>query len=88
MMTNTPRTFVGTTTFQVDGMSCDHCRRAVTHEVGRIEGVRSVAGLRPEELGRTGVHETDGPVTVADVLAFLPGHQRDHADQLEALLGR
>ncbi|MGY1773100.1 DinB family protein [Blastococcus sp. SYSU D00813] len=49
--------------------------------------VRSVAGLRPEELDRAGVHETDGPVTVADLLAFLPGHQRDHADQLAALLG-
>ncbi|MGY1741075.1 MULTISPECIES: DinB family protein [unclassified Blastococcus] len=47
----------------------------------------SVAGLRTDELSRAGVHETDGPVTLADVLGFLPGHQRDHADQLAALLG-
>lgn len=49
--------------------------------------LRTVAGLRPEELDRAGVHETDGPVAVTDLLAFLPGHQRDHADQLAALLG-
>ncbi|MGY1635966.1 DinB family protein [Geodermatophilus sp. SYSU D00742] len=48
----------------------------------------SVAGLRPADLDRAGVHEVDGPVTLADVLAFLPAHQRDHADQLAALLAR
>jgi copper ion binding protein len=42
MMTNTPRTFVGTTSFQVNGMTCDHCRRAVTEEIGRVPGVRAV----------------------------------------------
>ena len=30
MMTNTPRTFVGTTTFQVQGLTCGHCERAIT----------------------------------------------------------
>ncbi len=48
----------------------------------------SVAGLPPTDLDRTGVHEVDGSVTLAEVVAFLPGHQRDHADQLAALLGR
>ncbi len=48
----------------------------------------SVAGLAPADLDRAGVHEVDGRVTVADLVAFLPGHQRDHADQLAALLGR
>jgi hypothetical protein len=47
----------------------------------------SVAGLHPADLHRAGVHETDGPVTLADLLHFLPAHQRDHADQLAALLG-
>lgn len=31
-----------TTTFRVDGMSCDHCVRAVTAEVGGLDGVTSV----------------------------------------------
>ena len=42
MMTSTPRTFVGTTTFQVQGMTCSHCERAITQEIGRVAGVRSV----------------------------------------------
>jgi hypothetical protein len=46
----------------------------------------SVARLTPADLDRAGVHEVDGPVTLADVLRFLPAHQRDHADQLAALL--
>lgn len=48
----------------------------------------TVAGLGPADLDRAGRHETDGPVTVSDLLRFLPGHQRDHAEQLGALLGR
>jgi hypothetical protein len=48
---------------------------------------RSVAGLRTDELDRTGVHETNGRLRLADVLTFLPGHQHDHAEQLAALLG-
>jgi copper chaperone CopZ len=47
MMTNTPRTFVGTTTFQVQGMTCGHCERAITQEIGRVAGVRSVVVDRP-----------------------------------------
>ena len=48
----------------------------------------TIAGLGLDDLARAGVHEVDGPVTVADVIAFLPAHQRDHAEQLSALLGR
>ena len=48
----------------------------------------SVARLTPADLDRAGVHAVDGPVTLADIVRFLPGHQRDHADQLAALLGR
>ena len=69
--------------------------RAV-HPVELVEQLRtgqaalfdSVAALTPAELDRAGVHEVDGPVSLADLVAFLPGHQRDHADQLAALLGR
>ncbi|MGY1699619.1 DinB family protein [Geodermatophilus sp. SYSU D00766] len=52
------------------------------------ELLRAVAAVRPGQLALEGVHEVDGPVTVADLLAFLPAHQRDHAEQLAALVGR
>lgn len=42
-MSNSSETFVGTTTFQVSGMTCAHCERAVTAEVGAIEGVSAVS---------------------------------------------
>jgi hypothetical protein len=48
----------------------------------------AVARLTGDDLDRAGVHEVAGRVTVADVIAFLPAHQRDHAEQLSALLGR
>ena len=48
----------------------------------------TIAGLGLDDLARAGVHEVDGRVTVADLIAFLPAHQRDHAEQLAALLGR
>ncbi|RFU22702.1 heavy-metal-associated domain-containing protein [Geodermatophilus marinus] len=41
-MTSTPRTFVGTTTSAVTGMTCAHCRQAVTEEISRVAGVRDV----------------------------------------------
>ncbi|MEW6044879.1 MAG: copper ion binding protein [Bacillota bacterium] len=28
--------------FKVAGVSCEHCRRAITESVGRVAGVRSV----------------------------------------------
>jgi copper chaperone len=31
------------TTYRVQGMTCDHCARAVTEEVTKIEGVTDVA---------------------------------------------
>ena len=43
MLENTPRTFIGATTFQVAGMTCGHCQRAVTEEISRIPGVQGVA---------------------------------------------
>ncbi|SDG05566.1 DinB superfamily protein [Blastococcus aurantiacus] len=46
----------------------------------------TVAGIRATELSRTGHHPLIGPVSVADVLNFLPGHQLDHAQQLAAQL--
>jgi len=48
----------------------------------------TIAGLDRDDLDRAGVHEVDGRVTVAGLIAFLPAHQRDHGEQLAALLGR
>ncbi|WP_248963809.1 heavy-metal-associated domain-containing protein [Sphaerisporangium perillae] len=42
MLSGTPRAFIGSTTFQVTGMTCAHCQRAVTEEISRIDGVESV----------------------------------------------
>ena len=42
MLSSTPRTFVGSTTFTVAGMTCAHCQRAVTEEISAIAGVQSV----------------------------------------------
>ena len=42
MLSATPRTFVGSTTFSVPGMTCAHCRRAVTEEISGVAGVESV----------------------------------------------
>jgi copper chaperone CopZ len=43
MLDNTPRTFVGATTFLVTDMTCGHCQRGAAEEIGRIPGVRGVA---------------------------------------------
>jgi len=43
MLDSTPRTFIGATTFQVTGMTCGHCRHAVTEEISRIPGIQGVA---------------------------------------------
>ncbi len=50
--------------------------------------LREIADVRAADLDRAGIHAVDGRVTVAGLLTFLPGHQRDHADQLAALLQR
>ena len=63
MINDIPRTFVGTTTFRVDGMTCDHCRHAVTTEICAVPGVESVA-----------VDLTSGTVTVATVTALSSSH--------------
>src|SRR6478672_9852932 len=42
MLSSTPRTFIGSTTFTVNGMTCSHCQRAVTEEIAAVDGVESV----------------------------------------------
>jgi copper ion binding protein len=57
-----------TTTWTVTGMTCDHCVRAVTEEVGEVGGVTSVQ----VDLG-TGrlVVESDGPIDAAALVAAV-----------------
>ena len=43
LLSSTPRTFIGSTTFTVTGMTCAHCQRAVTEEIAAVDGVESVA---------------------------------------------
>ncbi len=38
----TKESIVTTSTYTVSGMTCQHCVTAVTEEIGRIPGVRSV----------------------------------------------
>lgn len=55
-------------TFQVDGMTCAHCERAVTEEVTSVAGVTGV-----EVSAASGVLtvESDAPVDDATVLAAV-----------------
>jgi copper chaperone CopZ len=43
MLSRTPHTFIGSTTFTVTGMTCAHCQRAVSGEIGAVDGVESVS---------------------------------------------
>ena len=53
-----------TATYQVTGMTCDHCVRAVTTELVLLEGVRSV----DVDLAQGAVTVTsDGPLDMDDV---------------------
>ena len=42
MLSHTPHTFIGSTTFTVNGMTCSHCEHAVTQEICAIPGVHAV----------------------------------------------
>jgi copper chaperone CopZ len=68
MLSNTPRTFVGTTTFQVTGMTCGHCQRAVTEEISRVPGVQGIT----VDLAAGSVTVTAAqPVDRADIAAAV-----------------
>jgi copper chaperone len=58
------------TTYTVEGMTCDHCVRAVTEEVGKVAGVSDVA----VDLGT-------GRVTVASVEPLDPEAVRTAVDE-------
>ena len=68
MTTNTTPTFVGTETFRVEGMTCDHCRNAVTTEVSAVPGVQAVTV--DIEAGTVTV-SADQPVDQSDIVAAV-----------------
>jgi len=68
VLNDIPRTFVGTTTFRVEGMTCDHCRHAVTTEISAVPGVQEVAVDLPS--GTVSV-SADQPVDRADIAAAV-----------------
>ena len=68
MLSSTPRTFIGSTTFSVAGMTCAHCQRAVTEEISAVAGVESVT----VDLASGSVTVTaDRPVDRADIAAAV-----------------
>jgi copper chaperone CopZ len=68
MINDITSTVVGTTTFRVDGMTCDHCRTAVSTELGAVPGVESVAVDLPN--GTVTVTATR-PVDRSDIAAAV-----------------
>ena len=69
MMRHTPRTFVGTTTFEVTGMACGHCADALAGAVRALPGITAVA-----------VELASGVVTVT---AAEPVDRTDVADAID-----
>jgi copper chaperone CopZ len=68
MLSSTPRTFIGATTFTVTGMTCAHCQRAVTQEIAAVTGVEAVTVDLP--TGTVTVTTTQ-PVDRADIAAAV-----------------
>jgi copper chaperone CopZ len=68
MLSGTPRTFIGSTTFQVNGMTCAHCQRAVSEEIAAVAGVESVT---VDLASGTVTVTADRPVDRADIAAAV-----------------
>ena len=68
MQNNIPRTFVGSTTFTVDGMTCDHCRNAVSSEISSVPGVDTVV---VDLASGTVTVAANTPVDRADIAAAV-----------------
>jgi hypothetical protein len=67
----------------------DHLRSgaelAAEFEELRADGVRLVRGLRPVDLGRSGLHPHVGPLRVDELLGEWVHHDRNHIRQLLAV---
>ena len=68
MLSSTPRTFIGSTTFTVTGMTCGHCQRAVAEEISTVDGVESVT---VDPASGTVTVTADRPVDRADIAAAV-----------------
>jgi copper chaperone len=56
-----------TTTYLVSGMSCGHCRVAITDEVTQVSGVESVDVDLDSKLVRVSGEEIDSAAVVAAI---------------------
>ncbi len=68
MMRNTPRTFVGTVAFVLDGPVCGHITEAIRAEIGQLPGI-SFCDL--DVNAGTLVVTSRSPVDRTDVVAVL-----------------
>jgi copper chaperone len=63
---HTPRPYLSDSAYLVDGMSCEHCRVAVTEEVEKVPGVASVdVDLTAKLVRVTGTGVEDRSVVAA-----------------------
>ena len=60
-------------TYQVTGMTCGHCVRAVTEELARLDGVREVSVELVPEGSSVVTVTSDGPLPADAVAAALDG---------------
>jgi copper chaperone len=63
-----PHTFVGATTFHVDGMTCQRCRDVVAEQISRVPGV---TGVRTDVITGTVTVAAATPVDRVDVAAAV-----------------
>ena len=61
------------TTYQVTGMTCEHCVRAVTEEIGNVPGVTAVTVALVAGVILLGWTGSGGEGTDVDVTAHLGG---------------
>ncbi|MDR3203115.1 MAG: heavy-metal-associated domain-containing protein [Bifidobacteriaceae bacterium] len=62
---------MATTDYRVDGMTCEHCVRAVKEEMGAIPGVQSVEVELVEDGTSTVTVVSAAPLAPADVAAAI-----------------
>ena len=65
---------MATTTYLVSGMTCGHCVSAVTEEIGKLEGVTGVTGVKVDLVagGRSRVTVTStAPLSLTAVRAAV-----------------
>ena len=68
MLNDTPRTFVGATTFRIDGMTCQRCHDAVAYQIRRVPGV---VGANIDVATGTVTVTAERPVDRVDVAAAV-----------------